>query len=129
MDIIAMIAEDKIKAAIEKGELDNLPGKGKPLVFKDDYPGMSNDMKMAFRMMKNAGFIDDKTAVHKELLNVNDLIRLCDDNRVKTEEEKKASVKEQLFDDVMKKRRGKEELNFGKYAQKIYQKLKKNRVQ
>lgn len=124
-----MIAEDKIKAAIEKGELDNLPGKGKPLVFKDDYPGMSNDMKMAFRMMKNAGFIDDKTAVHKELLNVNDLIRLCDDNRVKTEEEKKASVKEQLFDDVMKKRRGKEELNFGKYAQKIYQKLKKNRVQ
>ncbi|GAE33991.1 DUF1992 domain-containing protein [Halalkalibacter akibai] len=127
MDIIAMIAEDKIKAAIEKGELDNLPGQGKPLVFKDDYPGMSNDMKMAFRMMKNAGFIDDKTAVHKELLNVNDLIRLCDDNRVKTEEEKKASVKEQLFDDVMKKRRGKEELNFGKYAQKIYQKLKSSK--
>src|SRR5437763_1892288 len=37
-DVMARIAESKIQEAIDEGKFDNLPGKGKPLVFDDDFP-------------------------------------------------------------------------------------------
>ena len=39
MLLIQRIAEEKVLAAIERGELDNLPGQGKPLVMDDDSAG------------------------------------------------------------------------------------------
>ena len=35
-DIIAEVAEREIREAIEEGKFDNLPGKGKSIVFDDD---------------------------------------------------------------------------------------------
>ena len=37
MDILAIIAERKIREAMARGELDDLPGKGKPLAL-DEFP-------------------------------------------------------------------------------------------
>ncbi|HTP06437.1 MAG TPA: DnaJ family domain-containing protein [Nitrospirota bacterium] len=37
MDILAIIAERKIREAMARGELDDLPGKGKPLAM-DEFP-------------------------------------------------------------------------------------------
>lgn len=48
-------AEDKIKKAIEAGEFDNLPGKGKPLKL-DDNPFEPEELRMAHRLLKSNDF-------------------------------------------------------------------------
>jgi DnaJ homolog subfamily C member 28 len=47
--------EDQIRRAIEDGQFENLPGKGKPLNL-DDNPFEDPEWRMAHRMLKEAGF-------------------------------------------------------------------------
>jgi hypothetical protein len=57
-----LIAEQKIAAAIARGDLDNLPGAGRPLELDDDAL-IPEDLRIAVRILKNAGL--DATAVKK----------------------------------------------------------------
>ena len=50
------IAERKIAEAIARGELDELPGAGRPLDLDDDRL-VPEDLRMAYRVLKNAGFV------------------------------------------------------------------------
>ncbi len=54
MSLWDRIAEDKIKAAMEGGEFDNLPGKGQPLRL-DDNPHEPEDWRIAFHILRNSG--------------------------------------------------------------------------
>ena len=47
-DILSKIAEQKIREAQERGEFDDLPGKGKPLDL-EDLSGVPEEMRMAYR--------------------------------------------------------------------------------
>lgn len=73
MDILAIIAEQRIREAQEKGELDNLPGSGKPLVIEDlgDVP---EDLRMAYKILKNSGYIPEAVAERKEIGVLLDLL-------------------------------------------------------
>jgi Domain of unknown function (DUF1992) len=57
-----LIAEQKIAEAIARGELDHLPGAGRPLELDDDAL-VPEDLRIAVRILKNAGL--DATAVKK----------------------------------------------------------------
>jgi hypothetical protein len=48
------IAERKIEEAIARGELDNLPGAGRPLDLDDVDPLLPAEMRMAWRILKNS---------------------------------------------------------------------------
>lgn len=50
------IAERKIAEAIAAGELDNLPGAGRPLELDDD-SHVPEDLRAAYRILKNAGCV------------------------------------------------------------------------
>lgn len=65
-DVIGRIAERKIQEAIEEGKFDNLPGKGKPLVFDDD-PMTPPHLRLANRVLKNANVLPDWMQVHKDI--------------------------------------------------------------
>ena len=52
------IAEDRIAKAIARGELDNLPGQGRPLDLDDEDPLLPAELRMAKRILKNSGFDD-----------------------------------------------------------------------
>ena len=65
-DIIAKVAERKITEAIEEGKFDNLPGKGKPIVFDDD-PMTPPHLRMANKVLRNAGVLPDWMQVQKDL--------------------------------------------------------------
>lgn len=52
---IAFIAEQRILEAMENGEFDDLPGKGRPLDFEDD-SNVPEDLRMAYKLLKNAGY-------------------------------------------------------------------------
>ncbi|HLS85541.1 MAG TPA: DnaJ family domain-containing protein [Burkholderiales bacterium] len=55
MLIFDLLAEKKIRAAAERGELDDLPGAGRPLELDDDTL-VPEDLRMASRILRNAGF-------------------------------------------------------------------------
>jgi len=50
-----LIAERKIEEALARGEFDDLPGEGRPLDLDDDAL-VPEDLRMAYRILKNAGF-------------------------------------------------------------------------
>ena len=47
------IVEQRIKEAMEKGEFDNLPGKGRPIPLEDD-SHVPEDLRLAYKVLKNA---------------------------------------------------------------------------
>jgi hypothetical protein len=50
------IAERKIAEAIARGELDDLPGAGRPLDLDED-SHVPQDLRAAYRILKNAGYV------------------------------------------------------------------------
>ncbi len=74
MLIFDLIAEQKIAEAIARGELANLPGEGKPLNLDDDRL-VPEDLRMAYRILRNAGFVPPEVEAVRE---VGELIRFID---------------------------------------------------
>ncbi|MCX7892975.1 MAG: DUF1992 domain-containing protein [Burkholderiales bacterium] len=63
---LGAIAEERIQAAIRRGELDNLPGAGKPLVLDDDLL-VPEEARVANRILKNAGFVPVEVTERREI--------------------------------------------------------------
>jgi DnaJ homolog subfamily C member 28 len=68
MDVLRIIAENKIEIALKNGEFDNLPGKGRPLQLGQQNPEM-DDQFLANHLLKNNGYIPDWLEERKVLLN------------------------------------------------------------
>jgi len=80
MDSFSRIAERRILEAIQNGEFDNLEGKGKPIVFEDD-TWIPEDLRMAYRFLKNAGCIPPELEMRNELINMCSLMNTIDDDK------------------------------------------------
>ena len=72
-----VLAEQKIRDAVERGELADLPGQGQPLDLGDD-PLVPEDLRAAYRMLKNAGFVPPQLEAQKEIRDLEQLIRGMD---------------------------------------------------
>ena len=66
------MAEQKIREAIERGEFAGLPGQGRPLDLTDDAL-VPEDLRVAHRVLKNAGFLPRELEARKQ---IHDLERL-----------------------------------------------------
>lgn len=64
------LVDTKIKEAMERGDFDNLPGTGRTLDLTED-PFTPEDQRMAYRILKNSGFIPPEV----EMLNQISLLR------------------------------------------------------
>lgn len=53
-----LLAERKILAAMERGEFDNLPGRGRPLQWREN-PFVPPDWRLAFDLLARAGLAPD----------------------------------------------------------------------
>ena len=71
-----MLAERRIAEALARGELDDLPGAGLPLALDDD-PLIPEEMRVAYRILKNAGYVPPEVEALREL---RELERLVDDS-------------------------------------------------
>jgi hypothetical protein len=78
------IAEKKIAEAIARGELDDLPGAGKPLELDDD-SNVPEDLRVAYRILKNAGFVPPEVDSLREIGQLERLVEQSpgDPNKVK----------------------------------------------
>lgn len=82
------IAERRIVEAIREGAFDNLPGAGKPLKLEDD-SHLPEDLRIAYKILKNAGFVPPEVALQKEIATVEDVLAGMEDTKVKYRQLKK----------------------------------------
>jgi hypothetical protein len=73
-----IIAERKIQEAILNGELDNLPGKGKPLKL-DDESHIPEELRLAYKILKNADCLPPELELKKEIVRLRDLLQGMED--------------------------------------------------
>lgn len=64
--IYDILAEQRIADALRRGEFENLPGAGRPLVFDDDL-FVSPEQRMANKVLRNAGFSPPEIGLRKEI--------------------------------------------------------------
>lgn len=73
MDLIDRLAEQHITEAVERGELDNLSGAGKPLEL-DDLSAVPDHLRAGYRLLRNAGFLPPEVQTRKEIKEIEDLL-------------------------------------------------------
>jgi hypothetical protein len=73
MWLIDQLAESRITQAIERGELDDLPGSGTPLVLDDDLL-VPEELRVAYRVLKNAGCLPPELELRREISDVEQLL-------------------------------------------------------
>ncbi len=74
MWMLDAIAEQRIREAMERGEFDNLPGAGKPLQLDDD-TCVPEHLRVAYRILKNAGFIPPEIETRRQIHGIMELLR------------------------------------------------------
>ena len=67
------IVEDRIKKAQYRGDFDNLSGAGEPLDLHDDRH-IPEDLRLAYKILKNADFLPPEIELKKEILRTEDLL-------------------------------------------------------
>jgi hypothetical protein len=80
MDFFSRIAERRIAEAMENGEFDQLEGRGKPLVFEDE-TWIPEDLRMAYKFLKNAGCVPPELEARNEVVNLCALMSTIDDDK------------------------------------------------
>ena len=78
MLFLEIVAERKIREAMERGEFANLPGAGKPLRLDDDSM-IPEDLRLAYKILRNAGCIPPELELRKEIITLRDLLRTVED--------------------------------------------------
>ena len=74
------LIEEIIREAIEKGEFDDLPGKGKPLDL-DAYFAAPEDVRLGYSVLKSAGCLPVEVELQNEIESLKARLDVCDDER------------------------------------------------
>ena len=79
MDFLDLIAEQRIEEALERGELQGLPGEGRPLDLDDDRL-VPEELRVAYRVLKNAGFVPPEVEARREAATLRRLLEVATDD-------------------------------------------------
>ncbi|NVM56898.1 MAG: DUF1992 domain-containing protein [Desulfobacterales bacterium] len=82
------IAERRIQQAMRDGAFDNLPGAGQPLALEDD-SHVPEDLRIAYKILKNAGYVPPEVSLRKEIAKTEDLLAGMVDSKAKYRQLKK----------------------------------------
>ncbi|HVG31144.1 MAG TPA: DUF1992 domain-containing protein [Pyrinomonadaceae bacterium] len=70
--------EQLIRAAIARGEFDDLPGKGQPLDL-DSYFQSPDHLRMGHSILKNGGFVPEEVQLLKDMESLREELKTCPD--------------------------------------------------
>ena len=90
-DGMRKIVERRIMEAMDRGEFDNLPGKGQPQQLDDD-AGVPPELRMAYKILKNSGCPPPEVQLKKEITQIEDLLAGIDDELEKYRQIKKLNL-------------------------------------
>lgn len=81
MQAFEAIAEQRIQEALARGELNGLPGEGRPLNLDDDKL-VPKDLRMAYRILKNSGHVPPEVQALKDIAELErELLASCGEQR------------------------------------------------
>ncbi len=104
MDTFTKIAEARIREAIERGDLDDLAGKGKPLAL-EDLSRVPEDLRAGYLLLRNAGVLPEEMTLRKEMVTLEALIDACSDPEERTRLRKDLNWKLVRYQMMMERRR------------------------
>jgi len=84
MGLMETIAENRIRAAQDEGLFSNLPGEGKPLRLDDDR-SVPDDLRLTFKILKNAGCLPIEMELNREIYNLRQLLKAAIDETARKE--------------------------------------------
>lgn len=88
---IQIIAERKIAQAIQNGELAVEGWQNRPLPLDDDQH-VPPELRMAYKLLKNAGYLPPEIEARKEIQQLEELIAATDDEHERLRQMKKLQV-------------------------------------
>jgi hypothetical protein len=91
MSLMETIAEKKIRQAQREGAFDNLPGAGKPLALEDD-SAVPEDLRLIYKVLKNANCLPPEISLHREILQMRDLLRTIVDDEERLRQFRKINL-------------------------------------
>ena len=98
------LVESIIREAQERGEFENLPGKGKPIDLST-YFDTPEDVRMAYAILKNAGMNSREVDLLKEIAELKQILPALLDEKKKKEVSKEIEKKQIEFSLMMERQR------------------------
>jgi hypothetical protein len=98
------IVEALIKEAQERGEFDNLPGKGKPIDL-GSYFETPEEVRLAQSVLKNAGMTSPEVEILKEIAELRQVQEAVTDVAKKQEIRKRIEQKQMEFNLMMERQK------------------------
>lgn len=86
------IVERKIKEAQKDGAFDDLPGTGHPVDLQDD-SNVPEDLRLAYKILKNADCLPPEIQLRKEIRQMEDLLESIPDEKEKYRQIKRINFK------------------------------------
>lgn len=105
MEALALLAESKIRAAMARGEFDDLPGHGRPLPV-DDLSRLPAGLRMGFKLLKNAGCLPPELEARKEVARLGSLIAATGDVEERARLSRLRADAELRYQVLVERRRG-----------------------
>lgn len=123
MDWAASIANERIREAQQRGEFDNLPGAGKPLPEVDELSGVPEDLRIGFKMLKNAGVLPEEMQLRKDMLTLHDLLAACRHDGEKRQLAAQLNAKKLRYRMLMEERGWSQSSAYADYESKVEKQL------
>jgi len=101
---IEKAVEEIIRQAQERGEFDNLKGKGKPLDLTA-YFETPEDVRMAYSVLQNAGMVSAEIEMLQEITALKERLASTHDESMKRKVKKLISEKQLQFDLMMERQK------------------------
>lgn len=106
MKFLDELADARIREALEQGELDDLPGAGKPLALDDDSM-VPEELRTAYRILKNANCLPPELHDQREVESLEALLAgLDDDTAIQRRQRSEAEKRLALLRARLEQRRG-----------------------
>ncbi|WP_342566058.1 DnaJ family domain-containing protein [Paenibacillus sp. FSL R7-0345] len=125
--MLSWLAEQRIQEAMRNGEFADLPGHGKPLEL-EDLSGVPEELRMSFKIMKNAGVLPEELTLRAECVTLEELLAACRrsgnaDSAEQKSLESKLSVKKMRLQQLLRERGLENSSIFTEYGEQIRQRL------
>ncbi|MCG5516672.1 MULTISPECIES: DnaJ family domain-containing protein [unclassified Ectothiorhodospira] len=120
MYLIDRMVEARIEEAERRGDFQNLPSAGKPLNLEDDSM-VPEELRTAYRLLRNSGFIPEEVRLRKEIHEVEDLLAAAKDQSLKDQHSKRL----RLLMDRLGQERGMKPVLSADYFDQVCQRLER----
>ena len=103
MSILHDLAERRILEAIREGVFDDLALRGQPIP-REDLSGVPEELRMGYKILKNAGYLPEELQVKKEILALHEMLDACTSPEEQEATRRKLTLRRLHFEMLMEKR-------------------------